>query len=53
MLPACKPYDVVGRFTTCAAIPTGTPTAFTRKVPLAYNNTNKQLYGHNEAATLA
>ncbi len=32
---------------TCAGPPTGTPTAYTGKVPLVYDSTNNQLYVYN------
>ena len=34
---------------TCAGAPSGTPTAFTGRVPLVYDSTNNKLYAYNSA----
>lgn len=34
---------------SCAGTPTGTPTAFTGRVPLVYDTTNNKLYAYNGA----
>lgn len=34
---------------TCAGAPSGTPTAYTGRIPLIYDSTNNKLYGYNGA----